>query len=470
MGGAFLPFFLFFPFLLFLFPAAAQETPDPVLGTVPFERWMATGDHTQIPWKMVITPAVLDNHQRLRVTIVITVDGREIAKRPAKGELRVLIQFNDEQGGTYEDHGILELKDVAARIRSSGFYYTHDAFVRPGDYRVGVALVDTGTREHSFARRNIHVDELKDDPLPVSWNAMSPVEILSHDDVPESWYLPYIQGRMSLPLATARPTRVEVLMNLPAEDASAKFYRTSMSALVPAFKALFQVGGQATLLNAAVLDLTRQRVSFEQGQGRDLDWSSLKTALGLANPNVIDVHSLSNRGKSVDFFLSEINRRMETGAKWRAEGHRDPPGQPPDKDSSGHSNTASREPVSAVIVLSSPMMFPKGTDLHPIQSEENADCPVFYIRYHTPLERRVVSYLLPSAPVPQRTTAGRSGRATPQETMGPTTVTSVEPFSPEEADALENTLKPLRPRLFDVATPEQFRKALAEILEEIGRP
>jgi hypothetical protein len=463
MGGLFLPFFLF---LLFLFPAAAQNTPDPVLGTVPFERWMAAGDHTQIPWKMVISPAVLDNHQRLRVTIAVSVEGRELAKR-TRGELRILIQFNDEQGGTYEDHDILELKDVSAKTRSTGFFHAHDAFVRPGDYRVGVALVDTATREHSFARRTIHVDELKDDPLPTSWNVLSPVEILTHDDIPESWYLPYVQGRLYLPLQTARPVRVEVLMNLPAEDASAKLYRNNMSALLPAFKALFQVGGQAALVDAAVLDLTRQHVSFEQSQGRDLDWSSLKNALGLANPNVIDVNSLSNRGKSVEFFLSELGRRMEAGATWRTEAHRDSPGP---ETADGNPNPKAREPLDAVIVLSSPMMFPKGTDLHPIQREDDPDCPVFYIRYHTPPERRVVSYMVAGTQVAQRNTTGRASRATAPEATVPTTVTSVEPFSEGEADALENTLKPLRPRLFDVVTAEQFRKALAEILDDIGRP
>jgi len=471
LGGSNLPFVPFLSFLaasLFLAAGtAAQDTPDPVLGTVPFERWMAAGDHAQIPWKMTISPAVLDNHQRLRVTIAISVEGRELTKRPAHGQLRMLVQFNDQEGGTYEDHGILELKDATARIRSSGFYYTHDAFVRPGDYRVGVALVDTATREHSFARRTLHVDELKDDLLPTSWNALSPVEILSHDDVPESWYLPYIRGRLYLPLPTSRPVRVEVLMNLPAEDASAKLYRNSMSALLPAFKAMFQIGGQTTMIEAAVLDLSRQRVSFEQAQGRDLDWSSLKAALGLANPNVIDVHSLSTRGKSVDFFLSEVSRRIQAGAKWRA----DVAGpQNPRTDVSGEdSNSKPRGPLHVVIVLSSPMMFAKGTDLHPIQLDDNPDCPVFYIRYHTPLERRVVSYLLPGAPVTQRPAGGRNGRAPAPESTAPTTVTSVEPFSPEEGDALENTLKPLRPKLFDVATPEQFRKALAEILEEIGR-
>jgi hypothetical protein len=36
-------------------------------------------------------------------------------------------------------------------------------------------------------------------------------------------------------------------------------------------------------------------------------------------------------------------------------------------------------------------------------------------------------------------------------------------------DQLEPLLKPLEPRLFEVATPEQFRKALAAILAEIAK-
>jgi len=452
--------------------ARAQDTPDPMLGTVPFERWMIAGDHTQIPWKVTVSPATLDNHQRLKVTIGIAVEGKEIVKR-ARGQFRILLQFNDEQGGVYEDHGILELKDVTARVRSQGFYYTHSAFLRPGDYRVGIALVDTATREHSFARRTIHVDEIKDDPLPLAWNAIAPVEILAHDDAPEAWYLPYVAGRLSLSLSTARLMRLDLLMNLPAEDASATLYRNSMGALLPAFKALYQLGGQTALVNAAVLDLTRQRVSFEQAQGRDLDWTSLKNSLGLANPNVIDVHSLGNRGKSVEFFLSEINRRMDAGVKWRSETH--PRAEISKAADTGEEAKPPREAGNAVVILSGPMMFPKGTEMHQIQPEEGADCPVFYIRYHTPLERRVVQYLTTMpANMNNRTVGppvkGRSSGAvqsTPQATT--VTATAVDPFSPEEADALENTLKPLHPKLFDVTTPEEFRKALAEIIDQLGR-
>src|SRR5437764_4110728 len=127
----------------------AQELPDPVFGTVPFDRWMAGPDHAQIPWRVTVFPAVLDNHQRLRVAITITVEGKELVKRPARGQLRMLVQYNDEEGRAYEDHGTLELKDVNPRTRSSDFVYTHEALVRPGDYRIGLALVHTVTREHS---------------------------------------------------------------------------------------------------------------------------------------------------------------------------------------------------------------------------------------------------------------------------------------------------------------------------------
>jgi hypothetical protein len=38
----------------------------------------------------------------------------------------------------------------------------------------------------------------------------------------------------------------------------------------------------------------------------------------------------------------------------------------------------------------------------------------------------------------------------------------------EPPDALEPLLKPLQPRVFDVYNPEQFRKALANLMKEIA--
>jgi hypothetical protein len=44
----------------------------------------------------------------------------------------------------------------------------------------------------------------------------------------------------------------------------------------------------------------------------------------------------------------------------------------------------------------------------------------------------------------------------------------VRPDGELQIDQLEPTLKPLGPRLFDLQTPEQLRKALASVLEEIA--
>jgi len=38
----------------------------------------------------------------------------------------------------------------------------------------------------------------------------------------------------------------------------------------------------------------------------------------------------------------------------------------------------------------------------------------------------------------------------------------------EGDDSLEGTLKPLAPHLFDLRSPEEFRRALAAMLEEIA--
>ena len=131
---------------------------------------------------------------------------------------------------------------------------------------------------------------------------------------------------------------------------------------------------------------------------------------------MIDVHSLENRGQNAQFFVTEVSRRIATGV---------------------------------LIVLSSPVAFDHGEDLHPIQLANGVNCRVFYIRYHSRQMR------LPSAPLVPGPASGRRHMPSTYSAAG------------AELDSLEQTLKPLKPRLFDVYSPEQFRKALGALLDEI---
>jgi hypothetical protein len=404
---------------------AQGGSPDPVFASIPFEHWLTEGGQTKIRWMVGVSGGQLSSHQRLLARVTIELDGEELDKRRGQGQLILLVQFKDRAGRAYQTHQSIELKEVREAARSQSFVYTQDAFVAPGDYGVTFAFFATATEEHCIAQRTFHVATLKNDPLPEAWRDLPPVEFLSDASTPDAWYLPSVSGRLRLPLETTRPVRIELLVNLtPSEQASAmRRSSRTLGALIPALKVISQVDARNGSLNIAALDLARRRVSFEQDSAGGLDWPRLKLSLAQADPNVIDVHSLENRGQNAQFFVTEVSRRIAAGG----------------------------EPVRILIVLSPPMVFDHGEDLHPIQLTNGVNCRVFYIRYHSRQMRP------PSATFLPRSASGRHP------------IPPIHSSSGAELDSLEQTLKPLKPRLFDVYSPEQFRKALGAVLDEISR-
>ncbi len=421
------------PLLLFTlgFRLLAQGGwPDPAFDAVPFNEWVAGGEQAQIRWTVRVSMIGLSTQQRLRARIAVQVDGNEVAKRLGKGQLVILTRAADREGRVYQIHQPLQFKDVTEATSKVDIAYSHDAFVLPGDYPFSVVIFDTATREHSVAKRMLHVPALKNDPLPAAWRDLPPIEFLTSAEPPDSWFQPGMKGRLNLPLETRHPVRIEVLVNASPTEFTSRLGRASnmnLGVLIPALKVLSQVQVRDGSMEAVLLDLTRQRVNFEQTIARGLDWNSVKEALAEANPNIIDVHSLENREQKAQFFVDEVKRRIVP---------------------------ASGEPLRILIVLSGPMAFRSGEDLRPIDLDKSDRYRIFYVRYHSFQARGIPGGFDMSVP-----TRG-----------GPRSL----PMPPQRAvrsqmDSLERTLKPLEPRLFDVDSPDQFRKALAAMLSEISR-
>src|SRR4029077_4674944 len=160
-------------------------------------------------------------------------------------------------------------------------------------------------------------------------------------------------------------------------------------------------------LNVAVLDLTTQKVIFQQDAVHDLDWPKLGAALKEAGPNKIDIHALENRRQNAQFFVAQVSRRIETGA-----------------------SKAPSDPLPILIVLSGPMAFESGEDLHPVELAGKPDARVFYIRYLSVPPQKVSN--------PFRDES-RRGRRTPLSQQGRAPAAMTEPL-----DSLERTLKPLQ--------------------------
>ena len=186
------------------------------------------------------------------------------------------------------------------------------------------------------------------------------------------------------------------------------------------------MGSAALSEDVELLDLARRRAVFHQSEVHDLDWPELKKSLGEANTASIDVRSLSDRHHTAQFFVSEVRRVLRTSEK-----------------------------PSVLVVLTTPLAFESGEDLTPVSLEALPSCRVVYIRY------RAVARPVNSFDQSMRGRRGNGGRMDrPMVFERPQSV----------IDQLAATLKPLSPKIFDVETPEQIWKALAEVESSILSP
>jgi hypothetical protein len=413
--------------------AAAEGIRDPEFDKVPFDQWFTGADQAQLKWTEHTLPVLLSVHQRLMARMQVQLDGAEAAKRKGEGQLLFFFQITDSNGRIYQDHTPYDLAKVEDGMRAQDLSITESAFMLPGDYSVSIAIYDTATREHSTKKIKLHIAPLKLDPLPDAWRNLPPVEFVDTSDSPDHWFLPKEKGKLNLPLALPRPARIDVLLNLtPTEEHARNFgiQDRNLSVMVPALKVISQMTGPGLGITASLVDISRRRVIYHQDELHEVDWEKLKASLPQSNSGSIDVKSLADRKHNAAFLGSEIERKFRSGDSGAGQGH-------------------------VVIVLSGPMVFETGQEFeHPL-AKPCANCRVYYIRIQMPAARVVV---------PE--TGRRRGfgsypgrmRTPPEDEITFTT----------EMDQLAPLMKPLDPRIFDVATAEQFRKALASIMNDMS--
>ncbi|HTA45904.1 MAG TPA: hypothetical protein VK789_25840 [Bryobacteraceae bacterium] len=384
---------------------AEGGSPDPLFATIPFEQWLKQAGQSRIRWALHLSEPELSPHQRFAVELSVQLDRAELAKRQASGGFLAFVQLSDEQNRVWQTH-----KEFEAAL-------TESFFVVPGNYRVAVAVFDAENGEYGLVQRNLHVAGLKNDPLPEMWRDLPAVEFFTTDSSRDRWYLPSVEGRLKIAVEPRRPVEVDLLVNLTPPErlaGSIRIQNRNFAALIPATKVLTEVDWRNAKFNIELLDLARRRVAYRQDNVQTLDWAKADSSLEKVNPGIIDLRSLANRRYSADFFVNRIARRIRLQSQ-------------------------SQQP-RVLIVLSTTVFFEPGMDMHPISISSAPGVTVIYIRF----QPRAQIFITPE---------GKPRRA----------------FSTAVDDQLAPLLKPLAPRVFDVSTPEQFRKTLATVLEMITR-
>jgi len=387
-------------------------------------------------WTANIAHPQLSFHQRLISEIVVEVDGKELETRRKDGELVSFFQITDGEGTRYQGHSAIQLGKLAENVKAATVQSEQRAFFLPGDYQLAVVLLDTATREHTATQMKFRVSAPSPGILAEAWRNLPSVEFITDKESPDRWYLPDIQGRLQWAATAAAPVHMNVILNVaPSVPVYGARHTPSegLPALLPTLKVISEAGSAAVSEHIELLDLARRRAVFQndvQAPEHELDWASLKASLAESNTASIDLHSLSDRHHDAQFFVSEVRRVLRV----------------PDKDS---------DKPGVLVILSTPVAFESGEDLDPISLESLPACRVFYIRYHAAPQRA-------ANPYPQMGGRGRGMRPG----AGPM---GRRPGEINVVDQLEATLKPLKPKLFDVETPEEITKALSEIQKRLGK-
>jgi hypothetical protein len=409
---------------LFGQPSDINRAPD----AVP-EEWLQVRHQPWVDWFIGVSPAILDYQQRMRAIIRTTLNGDEIERRLDDSELDLFVVVRDAAGHSYSFERRMDLTTMKVPAGGEEFSWNTQqldwslpVYFLPGDYRIFLVLYDTTTKEHSLQKTRLRVPRLSHDPLPEAWSHVPPVEFAplygQHGEKPDRWRLPSLAGRLNLPVAPARRIGIDVVVNVDPslwDVRGKKSLGENLSVLLPELNVVSQMSPGDGSLNVVLLDLARQRVLVEQNEVRNLDWLAIRRALELDDPNKIEAQELEKTGSMARFFSAQIYRRLLLSAP------------------------------RVVIVLSAPLRIERGQPPQPAELSASPGAHVFYVRYSSPWGRPAVEASFP----------------------GEVEIVGVTPPVVELRDQLEPTLKPLVPRVLDVESPQEFRKALATMLSTI---
>ncbi len=440
---------------------AATVSPDaskadaPLFSDFPFDRWAAAPSHDAIKWQVHLLPPVLSVHQRLMERVQAVIPGSELMKRRGRGNLVMLARIEDSDGRQWRDAVRLDLTKVQSGVKSQELTFSLSSFVQPGDYTVEVALVDTGSADHNFSRRTLHVPGIKSDPLPQSWVGLPPVESLPAVDGPDAWFLPNIKGLLQLPVYqpfdsdTAKLTksapRVDLLVNITP---SARFagspgmLRRNMSVVIPALKVLSGLNAKVRPPSAAVLDLTKHQVGFQATNAAALDWNALGSLFTASNPSVIDAQALARQATMRDYLADEVATRAGAAG-----------------------------PPRWLIVLSTPLNFNQQEESALPELPADPNRHIVYFRFSSGFSGGIAP--LGRGPGPDARIAPAERVHGPVEGLG-----TIIPAAPGRGrggpppdlfpDDMERILKAMGAEVISVTNPESFRKGIASLIQEMA--
>ncbi len=395
---------------------AGDQMTESELAQIPIQKLFAGEDRTALQWDVRAADLGLTYFQRLGGAVVVRVPAKQLFFRLGAGWLILVVHVTDAAGHMYAMHITHDLTKWKLPTDADQVAFRFNAFVLPGDYTVAVMHYDSATKESNLRHLKLRVAAAGDNPLPDEWNSLPAVEFWPGDS-------PYsANSRLNLILKSQRPARIEIILNTSLTQLvgqSRVNYTANLARLLPQSNVLGQMRAGNASPDVTVLDLAKQQILLDSDTVNTLDWNQVQSNLSASAIDTISANELGAQKDEARFFVDQVERRISPKASV---------------------NSSSDQNFRVLIVLSSPMAFLTTQDKSHALPCTNGECKAYYIRSHVlpPLVGREFTIYH----------------------------TEPEPGADWETDELEQTLASLNPRVFDVYSPEDFRKAIATIVSD----
>ena len=415
---------------------AAQTNSDSVPDSFSLSLWKEHKQVTQIPWRVSVGKASYRSDLRQELSIWVSISPIDLKK---SGDTHDLVLFARVLDGATP---IATIHSVAPTVfpgfptappAGGGANWTQIAIVRPGKYKLELAVLDRATGRYNTRYEDVVVPGNQADPLEqslLSFPAFEFVEMVKPEDLESALPFPSLissprnisdmRNASRMTVLTARdlglppdPPPSFVIdksgrLNLsvitilsPPEGALDNSYRLSvfqnnLTNLLSTFSHLDVVHGTARL---TAVDLTNRTLEFDGRDLKDVTREMLEGAIN-KDTNTVSIDALAGKADRGRFFRDVLKARFEEAEK----------------------ETTGAEHV--IIVVAARSTFPKGSSVLPLKPERDCHCRVIYVRFA---------------------------------------------LEPNESDDIAGLLKAYKPRVFEPLDWQEFRKDFAIIYEQLVR-
>jgi hypothetical protein len=389
--------------------AAAQGASELDLRSIPISEWLNAEEATEIPWRLRVLPVQLRMDQRLEVPFSATVRARDLNSTGNAHELFLISRVSSPDGEWLGQPGILSRSVDGELPKDVAVSLDSRAFVQPGEYLFWFVLYDRKTSKHNLAKQRVRVPEIRNDPLPEAFERLPLVEIpeVSQTDGGE---MVRLIGELFLPITSKRRLDIELISTMSTPEqwtGRGRMERNHSEYASGAISALSQIEVENGSLSISGLDLVRREVIFDQRDFQRIDFPALMKAFKEAAAPSISAAALEGRRTNGAFFRDFLNQRLAL------------------KEEDSDAKDSPEMPLRVFIIITGSLLFERGSDLEPLQLEGDCNCRIYHLRFRLNVN--------------------------------------------DVFDQLQKLIRPLRPGTFDLRTPQDLRKAIAEILEELGK-